>query len=176
MTEHSTAGPADGPDLIESRAVPATGRDPRSLPVRTALLATVAAAIGSCTLAGSAAGSPGQPATVGGGTGLAGRVAVAGGTLECGGIRLGVAALPGRPVGADERTGPAEGISQVLRLFEWTRRTPYDGVAWSVADAGNGTALLVATARAGSARYIPVRRLPDGHWQIDAPCRLHRPR
>jgi hypothetical protein len=96
--------------------------------------------------------------------------ALGGARMICGGLPFDSAALPGRPVGADEISGPAEGISQVLRLSEWSRSSPYDRARWSVLPAGSGAALLVAT-RPGEAAYLPVRRRPDGHWQIDAPCR-----
>jgi hypothetical protein len=98
-------------------------------------------------------------------------VALGGSAVTCAGIRFNPADLPGRPIGPAERSGPAEGIAQVLRLYEWNRHSPYDGATWSVVNAADDAAVLVA--RTGPAdHYIPVRRRPDGHWQIDAPCHL----
>jgi hypothetical protein len=171
MSKQHTAGADD-------RSEP-TGPRPPAARRATAALVALAAAVGIPMMAGSAAGSPGRSlATMGYAAPVgapAREAALGGGAVACGGIRINPAALPGRPIGPAERSGPAEGVGQVLRLFEWTRHTPYDGVAWSVADAGNGTALLVAHGGPQD-RYIPVHRQPDGHWQIDAPCHLEHTR
>lgn len=128
-----------------------------------------AAASGLLTLAGSATGVSLAGLTGAGAPGQA--VALGGSTATCGGIRLNPAALPGRPVARTDHTGPAAAIAQVLRLYEWTRTTPYDGAAWSLVTATPDSALLVATLPTRT-RYIPVHRRPDGDWQIDAPCQL----
>jgi hypothetical protein len=98
-------------------------------------------------LPGSVAGSPGQA------------VALGGSAVTCAGIRLNPADLPGR------------GIAQVLRLYEWNRPSPYDGATWSAVNADSDAAVLVARTDPAD-HYIPVRRRPDGHWQIDTPCHL----
>jgi hypothetical protein len=124
-------------------------------------LSVVATAVGVLVALGWA-GDTGASA------GVVPAAALGGARMTCGGLV--VTALPGRRVGAAEQSGPAEGIAQLLRLSEWSRRSPYDGARWWVLPAGDGAALLVAT-QPGRAAYIPVRRRPDGHWQIDAPCR-----
>jgi hypothetical protein len=163
------------PELPDAPAPP--GVRGRLVAARSVALVALAAVVGIPTLAGSDAGSPGRSlASVGFDERPGQAVALGGGSVTCGGIRLNPAALPGRTIGPAERSGPAAGVAQVLRLYEWTRRTPYDRVTWSVVEPGNGTALLVATAPGQQTRYIPVRRQPAGHWQIDTPCRLEHTR
>ena len=167
MTEQGTAGTAERP-----AGTPRRGR--RVSVLRSAAVVAALAAVGIPTLTGSAAGSPARSLTdvtpVGGVR--PGEVALGGGTARCGGLPVDPAALPGTAIGAAERSGPAEGISQLLRLYEWTRHTPYDGATWSYVDAGPDAALLVATWPGRARRYIPVHQRPDTHWQIDAPCTL----
>lgn len=166
MSEQGTAGAADVPAGTPGRR--------RVGVLRSAAVVAAVAAVGIPTLAGSAAGtparSPAEVALVGGVR--PGEVALGGGTASCGGISVNPADLPGRAISAEDRSGPAEGISQILRLYEWTRHTPYDGARWSSVDAGPQAALLVATWPGRPSRYIPVRQRADTHWQIDAPCTL----
>jgi hypothetical protein len=132
--------------------------------LRSAAVAAAAVALGAPTLGASAASAGLAPAAV---TTLLG-----GASMTCGGLPVNPAALPGRPIRGSDRSGPAEGVSQVFRLSEWTRTSPYDGAHWSYVSAGNGAALLVATWSNGASRYIPVRERSDRHWQIDSPCTL----
>lgn len=129
---------------------------------RMAVLVAVAVAAGVPTLTGSASGSTAQAVTFGGSA------------VTCGGLRLNPADLPGRPIAATERSGPAEGVAAVLRLSEWTRNSPYRAASWFAVDTGPGTALLVA--RTDTDHYFPLHRRPDTHWQIDTPCTLHSTR
>ncbi|MEN3361944.1 MAG: hypothetical protein V7637_5926 [Mycobacteriales bacterium] len=161
MSEQGTAVRAG-----QLSGAPGGGRRPGSL--RSATLAAAVAVASLLTLSGADAGSgraladAGLPGSALGGVGA-----------TCGGVRLNPADLPGPAIGAEQRSGPAEGISQLLRLYEWTRHTPYDGARWStVTGAGYGTALLVATLPGQAAQYIPVHLRSDGHWQIDTPCEL----
>jgi hypothetical protein len=175
MRRQGTAGSDELAKLTDPPAAP--GGRPRMLAARSAALVALAAAVAIPTLAGSGPGRPGRALAAVGFDGTpAQAVALGGGAVTCGGIRLNPRLLPGRPIGPAEQTGPAAGVAQVLRLFEWTRRTPYDSAAWSVVDAGTGTALLVATAPTQPTRYVPVHRQPDGHWQIDTPCQLQHAR
>ncbi|HVQ92004.1 MAG TPA: hypothetical protein VMU51_13300 [Mycobacteriales bacterium] len=166
MSEHGTA------ELVEHPAG-APGTDRRSRRARSVALAAGVAAAGLLTLSGADAGA--GPALAGVAlTGPGGQpVAFGGSRVSCGGVWINTAELPGRTIGEAERSGPAEGISQVLRLSEWTRTTPYDGVRWSTVNGATAdTALLVATTPRRATRYVPLHRGPDGHWQIDAPCEL----
>jgi hypothetical protein len=171
MTEQRTAVPTGG-----LAGTPGGGHRPGAL--RSAALAAGVVAASLLTLSGGEASSGPALADVGppagAPAGFGQPAAFGGGGATCGGVRLNPAALPGRPIGPGEQSGPAEGIGQLLRLYEWTRHTPYDGARWSTVNgAGYGTALLVAALPGGPARYIPVHLRPDGHWQIDAPCELH---
>ncbi len=94
-------------------------------------------------------------------------------SVECGGVRVALSALPGRPVDANEHGGPAEGLDQVYRLYEWSRKTPYDTATWTLVVPRDGVALLVATAP-GTRTYVPVRQQPDGHWLAFPACDVGR--